>query len=1039
MAGLISTANLAGLISTANLANHVSTANLANLISTANLAGLVSTTYLTSQITSTVVGLGTTGYISSSQLVSTVAGISLTAGPTQTQVVSSINNLLVPYSTLNTTTYFQVKASSTQLYFGAVGSTAQIYVGDLLAANSNTVNTNPLLLIEQLPTAQPTVTLNYSYTGATVLFTIPAGVTSINVSLSGAGGGSASLGGTSTGGSGGLVEGVLPVTPGQQLYVMVGQGGSTGGAATFGGGGAMGGFSGASGGGRSAILNAAQSADLVTAGGGGGSGNYGGGRNGGAGGGSTGGSGTTVGSAGGGGGATGSAGGGGGGGGNFAGSDGTQYTGGTGQGGGGGGGYYGGGGGAAYTNFQYYAGGGGGSAYTSGLTTVTTNTAGGGAGATSNGSVTITYTPAPTVRPGNLVEIRNYQLNKFIIDPSLNVGINVSSITSGFQFDVNGASRAVSMSTQQLNISSINGQTVGGPIISTVIGLGTAGYISSSQLLSSVTGLVTGLGTTGYISSSQLLSSVRGLVTGLGTTGYISSSQLLSTSYGLFSTAITQTQITSSITNLLVPYSSLTTATYFNVVASTNQLFFGTYGAKSQLYIGDVKANYGDSVSTEPTVLIQQNVVSPDLVATYTFNYTGANQTFTVPAGLKSATVTLYGAGGANNGSSAGRGGHGGYVTGTLTLIPGETLTIIAGQGGQTYSSGNTTTYGGGGSSGGSGYSYATSGGGRSAIQRGGVDIVTAGGGGGNGYNSGGDGGGTTGGSGGGSGGTGGTQTTGGTGANSGTVGQGGNGNVNQPSGGGGGGYYGGGGGGVSAAGGGGGGSSYIGMLTGATDTQGGAGNGGPQYSGGTGGNGSVVISVNSSLAFRNANPLQIIGYSGRNMFVDANLIVTSPGVSTQRLVTSSIGVNCNAPLYQLDVNGRINAFTAVLSNGVALTSDRRIKTDITGADLSICYTNFMNLPLRRFQFISSFSDTKMDKHQIGFIADEISTVFPKSIHENPVAVDGFSTLFFVNYEQAQMSHYGATQYMASLLQQQASTIQALQSQIEYLMTRLSN
>ena len=76
LANLVSTANLANIVSTANLANIVSTANLAGHISTANLANLVSTTYLASQLGSTVIGLGTAGYISSGQLISTTAGLS---------------------------------------------------------------------------------------------------------------------------------------------------------------------------------------------------------------------------------------------------------------------------------------------------------------------------------------------------------------------------------------------------------------------------------------------------------------------------------------------------------------------------------------------------------------------------------------------------------------------------------------------------------------------------------------------------------------------------------------------------------------------------------------------------------------------------------------------------------------------------------------------------------------------------------------------------------------------------------------------------
>ena len=73
--GFVSTANLTGLVSTANLAGLVSTANLAGLVSTANLANLVSTNYLASQLGSTVIGLGTAGYISTGQLLSTSLGL----------------------------------------------------------------------------------------------------------------------------------------------------------------------------------------------------------------------------------------------------------------------------------------------------------------------------------------------------------------------------------------------------------------------------------------------------------------------------------------------------------------------------------------------------------------------------------------------------------------------------------------------------------------------------------------------------------------------------------------------------------------------------------------------------------------------------------------------------------------------------------------------------------------------------------------------------------------------------------------------------
>lgn len=106
-----------------------------------------------------------------------------------------------------------------------------------------------------------------------------------------------------------------------------------------------------------------------------------------------------------------------------------------------------------------------------------------------------------------------------------------------------------------------------------------------------------------------------------------------------------------------------------------------------------------------------------------TFSYTGADQTFIVPATVTSMTVTLNGAGGetAGSGTTPGEGGAGGFVSGTLSVSPGEALTIVVG---------GKSGYGGGGAAGAEG---AGSGGGRTAILRRGVDIVTAGGGGGGG------------------------------------------------------------------------------------------------------------------------------------------------------------------------------------------------------------------------------------------------------------------------------------------------------------------
>ena len=470
------TTTLAGLSVNTISTNQVNSSNICN-------AGFISNNGILSNITagaffqntSNTGTLGLAGILTAASNITqtsgttTLAGLSVNTISTNSVIVNTIssasistinliaNNSIIPYSTLNASTYFHMRNSTTQMFFGTYGPSSQIYIGDLKAAAGNTVNTDPLLLLEQLPITSASVTQTFTYTGANQNFTVPAGVTSMNVTLNGAGGGSAANGG-GTGGAGGYVSGTLPVTPGQSLVVMVGQGGGNGGtaSATYGGGGN--GTGGGAGGGRSAIILAGS--DMVTAGGGGGGKDYinhaggaGGGSTGGNGGGSypayAGGGGTTNGTNSGTGGTNG---------GGTSSSAGSQYQGGFGS-GGGGGGYFGGGGSGAT------GGGGGGSSYVSLLTGTVVNTQGTGASAGQSGSITITYTPSPAYRPGNLLEFRNYQTNKFIIDPLLNVGVNVTSITSSFQLDVNGAFRATSVSTNTLtttNFSNVGNLSNGG-------------------------------------------------------------------------------------------------------------------------------------------------------------------------------------------------------------------------------------------------------------------------------------------------------------------------------------------------------------------------------------------------------------------------------------------------------------------------------------------------------------------------------------------------------------------------------------------------
>ena len=221
-----------------------------------------------------------------------------------------------------------------------------------------------------------------------------------------------------------------------------------------------------------------------------------------------------------------------------------------------------------------------------------------------------------------------------------------------------------------------------------------------------------------------------------------------------------------------------------------------------------------------------------------TFDFTGAEQQFTVPAGVTAVTIQTFGAQGGTLANGVNASGEGGSITATIPVTPGETLFVyVGGQGGDA-SSGIPGT--GGFNGGGDGGDAATTGvgaagGGASDVRQGGNTlndrvVVAGGGGGGNldgpgwegGYP---DGLSITGAGGGGtqtSGGAGGPGRYGGNPGTDGTFGIGGTGGsdffVGCGGGGGGGGYYGGGGGGSTAdlsnspegEGGGGGGSGFV-------------------------------------------------------------------------------------------------------------------------------------------------------------------------------------------------------------------------------------
>lgn len=227
-------------------------------------------------------------------------------------------------------------------------------------------------------------------------------------------------------------------------------------------------------------------------------------------------------------------------------------------------------------------------------------------------------------------------------------------------------------------------------LISTIEGLGTAGYVSSTQLLSTVQNLgqlyisspqllstVANLGSGGYVSSTQLLSTVTGLgsagylssltvqgffqstTLGLGSAGYVSSTQLTSTMNYIQNNFVSTASLLSTLDGLgsagYVSSSQLaSTALYFlqNYVSSgqalstTVNLGSLNYISSSQLAstvagLGSLQYISSTQLVSSIDYILQNYVSSGQLLSTVnnlgSINYISSTQLTSTVAGLGSA------------------------------------------------------------------------------------------------------------------------------------------------------------------------------------------------------------------------------------------------------------------------------------------------------------------------------------------------------------------------------------------------------------------
>ena len=197
----------------------------------------------------------------------------------------------------------------------------------------------------------------------------------------------------------------------------------------------------------------------------------------------------------------------------------------------------------------------------------------------------------------------------------------------------------------------------------------------------------------------------------------------------------------------------------------------------------------------------------------------------------------------------------------------------------------------------------------------------------------------------------------------------------------------------------------------------GGSSTGGDGKIGGSGGSGIVIIRYKST---KSGNQTYKVGnYSG-----EFKVISSVSNTDTDYIKITSTGAITN-PMG-----------TASWNTG----SDRRIKENIERASYDKCYDNINRLELNRFNYIDGFNTVNRDKTQLGFIAQEVSDIFPKSISSQEYYSNTLNIpdLLSIDITQINYSLYGAVKKLIEINIEKDIRIITLNNRIKILKNLLN-
>lgn len=144
---------------------------------------------------------------------------------------------------------------------------------------------------------------------------------------------------------------------------------------------------------------------------------------------------------------------------------------------------------------------------------------------------------------------------------------------------------------------------------------------------------------------------------------------------------------------------------------------------------------------------------------------------------------------------------------------------------------------------------------------------------------------------------------------------------------------------------------------------------------------------------------------NNRSKYITPKEILTNPGRYIVDDANSRFGIDIQ-PSFALHLS-RDAAFKPSTTTW-STSSDRRLKEDVTDADLQVCLDVVNNIPLKHYRWKKSvYSDDEIcDRSQLGWLADDVELVLPKSVKK--VKMHGYDDCRTLNNDQLIASMYGA-------------------------------